>query len=198
MNDIEIGLEQPEDYTYKDAAIGKWTYFGKGVQQAIENGYVQRIGRFTSINSTVMIHVNHHFNMIFVNDEIEKLFSDEHKAMYQARLRADPKLPYMLDKSNLLTIGSDVWIGANAFINCSRVKSIGDGAVIGAGAVVLEDVPPYAVVAGVPAQVKRFRFTPEQIETLLRVRFWDWDDAAIRENAALLINPDQFFARFSG
>jgi carbonic anhydrase/acetyltransferase-like protein (isoleucine patch superfamily) len=100
------------------------------------------------------------------------------------------------NKSQTLTIGSDVWIGAHAFINCSKVKTIGDGAIIGSGAVVIEDVLPYSIVVGVPAKVKRFRYTPEQIETLMRVRWWDWDETAIRDNAGLLLYPHRFFERF--
>lgn len=69
-------------------------------------------------------------------------------------------------------IGNDVWIGHNAIIlpSCS---SIGDGAVIAAGAVVNKDIQPYAVVIGNPARVVRFRFPPEKIEELLKNRWWD-------------------------
>lgn len=73
-----------------------------------------------------------------------------------------------------LAIGNDVWLGHNAVIS-SNVRSIGDGAVIGAGAVVFKDVPPYAVVVGNPGRVVRHRFSPETIEALLRERWWDHD-----------------------
>jgi aminocyclitol acetyltransferase len=52
-----------------------------------------------------------------------------------------------------MTIGSDVYIGAHAFINASTVTSSGDGAIIGSGAVILENVPPFAVVVSVPARI---------------------------------------------
>ena len=95
-------------------------------------------------------------------------------------------------------IGNDVWMGTYAFINCSKVKSIGDGALIAASAVVLEDVPPYAVVAGVPAKIKRFRYPPEMIETLLRIKWWDWSFEEINANADALMSPEVFMERFGG
>lgn len=75
-------------------------------------------------------------------------------------------------------IGNDVWIGFGALI-LSGV-TVGDGAIIGAGAVVCETVPPYAVAVGNPARVTHYRFSSEMRERLLAVRWWDWDDALIR------------------
>jgi virginiamycin A acetyltransferase len=76
--------------------------------------------------------------------------------------------------SNPLEVGSDVWIGANAVI-LPEVNRIGHGAVIGAGAVVSRDVPPYAVVLGNPARVVKYRFSPEVIEQLLAEEWWEKD-----------------------
>ena len=195
-NELEIGLEQPNDYEYRGAKIGKWTYFGDDIIHAIENGHVQNIGRYTSIHHSAIVQVNHQLNMAFLSDEIVNVFSDEHKAMFRQRILEDSKLPNTQNKSYPLSIGNDVWIGANVFINSSRVKSIGDGAIIGSGAVVLDDVPPYAVVMGIPAKIKRYRFTPEQIEIFQSVRWWDWDDVTIDANAELLMYPEKFFEIF--
>lgn len=76
-----------------------------------------------------------------------------------------------------VTIGSDVWMGHNA--NVMAGVNVGDGAVIGAGAVVTRDVPPFAIVAGVPAKVVRLRFPEPTVERLLRVRWWDLELAAL-------------------
>lgn len=72
-------------------------------------------------------------------------------------------------------IGNDVWIVARAIIKDGIL--VGDGAVIGAGAVVTHDVPPYAVVAGVPARMIRYRF---DIDLLLALKWWDWPKVKLK------------------
>jgi virginiamycin A acetyltransferase len=76
-------------------------------------------------------------------------------------------------------IGNDVLVLYNATI-LSGVK-IGDGAIVGACSVVAKDVPPYAIVAGNPAKIIKYRFSEEQIKALLRIRWWDWSDQEIKE-----------------
>ncbi len=76
-------------------------------------------------------------------------------------------------------IGNDVWIGAAALVLDG--VTIGDGAVVAAGAVVTRDVPPYAIVAGNPARIIRHRLPPEIIAALLDIRWWEWPDQRIRD-----------------
>jgi virginiamycin A acetyltransferase len=71
-----------------------------------------------------------------------------------------------------LEVGNDVWIGCRAII-MPNVRSIGDGAVIAAGAVVNKDVPPYAIVCGNPARVVRYRFEPDTVRLLRESRWWE-------------------------
>ena len=59
--------------------------------------------------------------------------------------------------------------------------TIGDGAIVGANAVVTKDVPPYAVMAGVPAKIIKYRFSPEIIEKLLQLKWWELDDETISD-----------------
>ena len=77
-------------------------------------------------------------------------------------------------------IGNDVWIGENVFVRAG--VNIGDGAVIGAHAVITKDVPPYAIVAGVPAKVLRYRFDEATIKELMATRWWEWSDEKLAEN----------------
>lgn len=85
-------------------------------------------------------------------------------------------------------IGNDVWIGYRAIIPVN--VTVGDGAVIAAGAVVTKDVPPYAVVGGVPAKVIKYRFSQDVIEKLLDLRYWDRPDEEIKKNINLFQKED--------
>ncbi|PHS78191.1 MAG: chloramphenicol acetyltransferase [Rhodospirillaceae bacterium] len=76
-------------------------------------------------------------------------------------------------------IGHDVWVGARAMI-LSGV-TIGNGAVIGAGALVAKDVPPYGVVIGNPGKVLKYRFSDQQIESLQKIEWWNWSDEKIQK-----------------
>lgn len=83
-----------------------------------------------------------------------------------------------------INIGSDVWIGTGSII-LSGVE-IGDGAIIGAHAVVTKNVPPYAIVGGIPANIIKYRFNQNTIAKLLEIQWWKWSDEQIRENVPLL------------
>ncbi|HEX9463943.1 MAG TPA: CatB-related O-acetyltransferase [Alphaproteobacteria bacterium] len=90
-----------------------------------------------------------------------------------------PTLPRNAFPENQPTIiGSDVWIGANAVIKSG--VTVGDGAIVAAGAVVTKDVPPYAIVTGVPGEVRRYRFSETIIDRLLKIRWWECEHDAIR------------------
>lgn len=82
-----------------------------------------------------------------------------------------PDDPFQFEDFKGCNIGNDVWIGKNAVIIDG--VSVGDGAVIAANASVVHDVPPYAIVAGSPARIIKYRFSPEIIEKLLELKWWD-------------------------
>jgi virginiamycin A acetyltransferase len=87
-----------------------------------------------------------------------------------------------------IQIGNDVWIGYNATIMAG--VTIGDGAIIATNATVTKDVAPYSIVGGNPAQEIRKRFSEEDIEKLLQMRWWDWDIKKITENIQKLTSND--------
>lgn len=165
-----------DDIVFHGVILGKRSQLSLAFVQYDMPNYIQSVGRYSS--------VNHSFH-----------YSGDHAC----NLSTSSQLPGLLSsaqKANRLEIGHDVWIGANTFVNCSKVKRIGNGAVIGAGAVVLEDVPPYAIVVGVPAKVKKYRFTSEQIAVLEKVQWWNWSDEMIAENVNCFWNTDLFFEQF--
>ena len=88
------------------------------------------------------------------------------------------------DNKGDIIIGNDVWIGYEAVI-LSGV-TIGDGAIIGARAVVTRDVPPYTIVGGVPAKAIKKRFSEATIAYLLRIQWWNWSKEKIAENIAAI------------
>jgi len=83
----------------------------------------------------------------------------------------EPEYEYLEPEFKHITIGNDVWIGARAIIMDG--VTIGDGAVVATGAVVTKDIPPYAIVGGVPAKIISFRFSEEEIEKLLKSEWWN-------------------------
>ncbi len=94
-----------------------------------------------------------------------------------------------------LRIGNDVWIGNGVCVVSKRDVTIGDGAIIGARAVVTRDVPAYAVVIGNPARIVRYRFEPSVIERLQQIQWWDWSDEEIRAQVDSLKQINRLLAR---
>ena len=146
--------------------IGKCTYLSPNT--VIESNV--RIGRYCSIAPNVYIGPGEHYTSL----------STTHPLMFDPYWRRLLNIPekksYIkkMDKSDLETIiGNDVWIGYNVTIK--RGVRISDGAVIASGAVVTKDVPPYAIVGGVPAKFIKYRFSNDRINLLLQSRWWDND-----------------------
>jgi acetyltransferase-like isoleucine patch superfamily enzyme len=144
---------------YWGVEIGLYTHGGCFTPWMIDEK--TKIGRYSSIAAGVRA-VNHNHPLSFKGT---------------SGLFFNPSLGLCdkwLVEHNPLEIGNDVWIGANVVI-MPEVNRIGDGAVIGAGAVVSKDVPPYAVVLGNPARVVKYRFSPDVIARLLEEKWWDKD-----------------------
>lgn len=83
------------------------------------------------------------------------------------------------EKLSKIKIGNDVWLGKNVII--TNGVNIGNGVIAAAGAVITKDVPDYAVVAGVPARIIKYRYKEEQIKELNKIAWWNWSDDKNRE-----------------
>ncbi|OOQ57084.1 CatB-related O-acetyltransferase [Mucilaginibacter pedocola] len=149
------------------------------------------IGRFCSIGSNIQTGMGTHPSKIFVSTHpaffsVEKQagFSFVNQNRFEEFVYADA------EKKLIAIIGNDVWIGNNVIITDG--VTIGDGAIVAAGAVVTKDVPPYAIVAGVPAKVLRYRFEPAEIDYLLQIKWWNWGMEKLRRNSPAFNDIKQF------
>lgn len=160
---------------YAKYQIGEYTY-GFPTVFDWNQGTTLKIGKFCSIAGGVKIFLggNHRTDWL-TTYPFPEFF---HKALFNTE--------YVATKGSVV-IGNDVWIGAEAII-LSGV-TVGDGAVIGAGSVVTQAVPPYAVVGGNPVQVLKMRFSEDQIQKLLKIRWWDWPIEKIMTHLPLLLSP---------
>lgn len=156
------------------SSIGKYSYVG--VNTWIVNA---QIGNFCSIANEVYVGLETH---TLDNISTSPIFTEIKNGTGHSWADRNYALP-----SKRTVIGSDVWIGYKAMI-CAGVR-IGNGAVIGAGAVVTKDVPPYAIVGGVPARIIRYRFPSSDIALLIKSEWWNWKDDLIKERISLYQHP---------
>ncbi|MEJ2705060.1 MAG: CatB-related O-acetyltransferase, partial [Sedimentisphaerales bacterium] len=141
---------------YHDIDVGMYSY--GGCFDSLRIGAHTKIGRYCSFAGGIWRFNGNH----------PMRFKSMHPYFYN---------PYfgqveheLIDRSELV-IGNDVWVGQNVLI-LPKVRRIGDGAVIGAGAVVTKDVPDYAIVAGNPAEIKKYRFSERIIERIKAQQWW--------------------------
>lgn len=164
-------------------SVGKYSY---GYEQFWEGNNLKRnlkqIGAFCSIARNVLIpDGNHQLSYISTNPFLfNKGFGF---------LPEDLNISQNFKCQNII-IGNDVWIGQNVILMPGIV--IGDGAVIGAGTIVTKSIPPYAIVAGVPGKIIRYRFNQDQINHLLQSKWWEWDDEQIKMQIKSFYNVKDF------
>ena len=166
-----------------NTSISRYSFCGYGC--TIINS---EVGSFVCIADSVSIGLSQH--------------PMEYVAMSTVFLKQRDSVPYKFSyhepppsTRKRTSIGSDVWIGKNAMIKAG--VTIGHGAVVAMAAVVTKDVPPYAVVAGVPARVVRYRFDPLTVERLLKTQWWDLPSHVIKKIAVHIPNPQTFLSNLN-
>ena len=175
------------------SSLGIGTYIGDGT-------YISstRIGKFCSIAENVRIAIGNHPSSIFVSTFPSFYYNTEPQigfSFHKGKPTFDGLKKFPLGENEYqVSIGNDVWIGCNSLILGG--VSIGNGAIIGAGAVVTKDVPPYSVVAGVPAKVIKYRFTREQIDFLEKIQWWNWPMEKIQKDYMFFSNIEDFIKQF--
>lgn len=162
--------------------IGAFSYLGEGRSNL---QHIGKIGRFCAIGPDVVTgHQEHVTDALTPHPMVSWRFD---KSWKQAEtLYEDPhfisnlqqKKNNLIKRKDLIEIGNDVWIGYGVYI--SRGVKIGDGAIIAAGSVVVNDVPPYTIVGGVPAKTVKQRFSDKYIEKLLQLQWWDYGPAILK------------------
>ncbi len=159
--------------------LGKHSYGTISIQVWSRPNVVIKTGAYCSFgpNIKMMIDGNHPMDT-FSTYPFAKIFSDVPPNNY--------------GKENP-TIGNDVWIGSDVVIHSG--VHIGDGSVIAAQSVVTRDVPPYAVVAGNPARVVKYRFDEDTIRSLLEVKWWELPDQFIKDSLLPVSNDIQEIIR---
>lgn len=155
--------------------VGDWSYGNPYVMAFDDKGL--KIGSFCSIanNVAILLRADHRTDWI-TTYPFMALWPEA------ATFSGHPA------KKGDIVIGNDVWIGHGAII-LSGVR-IGNGAVIGAGSVVAKDIPAYAIAAGNPAKIIRFRFSPAQIAALEEIAWWHWPREKITDALPLLLSPE--------
>ena len=173
---FEESNEIYENTCLKNTQIGFLSFIGAG---CLFNNTV--IGKYCSIAADVHVVSGNHPSSIYVSTHPVTYSTRKFAGFSYGSENTFNEYSYATNsEKRACVIGNDVWIGYGArILNGVRIE---DGAIIAAGAVVTKDVPPYAIVGGVPAKLIRYRFNEDDIQFLLNLKWWDKDETWIREH----------------
>jgi acetyltransferase-like isoleucine patch superfamily enzyme len=164
-------------------------YMGYGTYVAPYSNLSGKIGRFCSIAPGVKCNNGRHpYTYPYVSTA--PCFFSPNPNHYQnggsfADMFCHDELIYADDERRYpIVVGNDVWIGENVFIVGG--VTIGDGAMVLAGAVVTKDVPPYSIIGGIPAKVIKYRYSQEDIDFLMKIKWWNNSEQWFKKNWHLL------------
>lgn len=150
-----------------------------------------KIGNYCSIASNVKIVAGNHPTSKYVSTHPLFYAKRDFSGLIFHNTNIFEEFSYTNDsKLYMCEIGNDVWIGDD--VSILNGVSIGDGAIIATGAVVCKNVPPYAIVGGIPAKIIRYRFDQADIEFLLTHKWWERSLAWIQENANYFSDIERF------
>ena len=155
--------------------IGNFTYGPPPLIRYWGGDYNLTIGKYCSLadNITFFLGGDHSINKI-TTSPLSIFYGNFQEGSLFSKLK----------NKNRTLVCNDVWIGSGATIMSG--VSIGDGAIIGARAVVANNVPAYAIYAGNPSKLIRYRFSESIIMKLLKLKWWDWDEVKIRSYLTVL------------
>lgn len=182
-NGKEINRQERASYLKQLVTkIGKYSYGPICVEH---HPLIEEIGAFCCFAYGVEVVSNHEMRYITTHDILyagkQYMGIDIPYECYRGEEYflegIEPKDCVITRKRN--RIGNDVWLGRNVII--TNGANIGNGVIAGAGTIITKDIPDYAVVAGAPARIMRYRYTNKQIEALNRIAWWDWEDEKIRD-----------------
>nr|WP_169775916.1 CatB-related O-acetyltransferase [Priestia koreensis] len=162
VNNVELGYASgiSRDSIIMNTKIGRYTALGPGLKLAVGQ---HPTSKMVSIHPS-FYSLKQQYGFTYVSGQKMEEFKYADK-----------------EKKYSVVIGNDVWIASN--VTLIEGITVGDGAVIAAGAVVTKDVPPYAIVGGVPANVIRYRFDDNIISYLLKLKWWDQEQIWIEQHA---------------
>lgn len=159
------GFNKIERFSTFDGIMGYGSYIGE------QSNLNAKIGRYCSISNRVRSVKGRHPIDTFVSTHPCFYSVNKQSGFTYVDFNKFEEYKCADNEGHDIVIGNDVWIGSDVLI-ISGV-TIGDGAVVLAGAVVTKDVPPYAVVGGVPAEITKYRFSENQRRKLLEIGWWD-------------------------
>lgn len=160
--------------TLNNCIIDSYSYVGRNC--LVQNA---QIGKFCSIANDVFIGLGTHpIHLLSTSTLFYRIKNTLGIKLMEKDLN--------FDEYQKISIGNDVWIGARAILMDGI--SVGDGAIIAANAVVTKNVPPYAIVGGVPAKILKYRFDEEQVTKLLESKWWEYPLDKIKQKIDLRKN----------
>ena len=157
-------IYEDKPYVLSNIEVGDFSFcWGRFLIYPNPNSSKVIIKKFCSIADSVtfILNGNHHTD-----------YATQYSRFY--KLRFVNKFHDIVIKKGNIIVGNDVWIGYGATI--LEGVELGDGSVVAASSVITKNVPPYAIVAGNPAKVIRYRFSDKNIDNLLEMQWWDWTD----------------------